>query len=98
MPADAADADVPRIASQRPRWLAEPPGTYNSRRPAIAAEPDRIITTQEAAAFCGFSVSHWRVMFRTGQAPPPIKLSERKYGWKLSTLRAWIDAKATAAA
>jgi predicted DNA-binding transcriptional regulator AlpA len=58
--------------------------------------PDQMLTTQEAAAFCGFSVSHWRQMFGTGQAPPPIRLSERKLVWRLSDLRAWITSKAAA--
>jgi len=27
--------------------------------------PDRMLTTQQAAAYCGYSVSHWRQMFKT---------------------------------
>jgi prophage regulatory protein len=54
---------------------------------------DRMVGTFEAATFCGYSTSHWRQMFRTGRAPPPIRLSARKLGWKISTLRAWIASK-----
>jgi prophage regulatory protein len=58
---------------------------------------DRLINTSEAAAFAGFSESHWRALVRTGRAPQPIRLSTRKMGWKISALRAWIDQAATAA-
>jgi predicted DNA-binding transcriptional regulator AlpA len=56
-----------------------------------------MLTTQQAAAFLGYSVSHWRQMFRTGQSPPPIRLSERKLVWRLSTLREWVAQKEAAA-
>jgi prophage regulatory protein len=58
---------------------------------------DRVISTDAAAHFCGFSTSHWRSLVKAGRAPAPIRLSERKLGWKVSALRAWIDAKAHAA-
>jgi predicted DNA-binding transcriptional regulator AlpA len=57
--------------------------------PALA--DDRVVGTFDAAAFCNFSVSHFRALYRTGRAPPPIKLSERKLGWRMSTLKNWID-------
>ena len=74
-------------------------GRGDAESPPLAYQPpllDQMLTTQEAAAFCGFSVSHWRQMFRTGQAPPPIRLSERKLVWRLNDLRAWIASKAAA--
>jgi predicted DNA-binding transcriptional regulator AlpA len=74
----------------------KPPKDYLSALPDLAV--DRMVGTLEAAAFCGYSTSHWRQMFRTGQAPPPIRLSARKLGWKISTLRAWIAAKEATAA
>jgi predicted DNA-binding transcriptional regulator AlpA len=51
---------------------------------------DCIIGARDAAAYCNFSLSHFRVLYRTGVIPPPIRLSGRKLGWRLSTLRAWI--------
>jgi predicted DNA-binding transcriptional regulator AlpA len=57
--------------------------------PALA--DDRIVGTFDAAAFCNFSVSHFRALYRSGGVPPPIKLSGRKLGWKLSTLKAFVD-------
>lgn len=57
--------------------------------PALA--DDRIVGTFDAAAICNFSVSHFRTLYRTGVVPAPIKLSERKLGWRLSALKAWIN-------
>jgi prophage regulatory protein len=59
---------------------------------------DRIVGTAEAASYCGFSVSHWRCLVKGGRVPPPVRLSERKLGWKISTLRAWIASKEATAA
>jgi predicted DNA-binding transcriptional regulator AlpA len=59
---------------------------------------DRVIGTNQAAAYCGFSTVHWRALVNSGEAPAPLRLSARKLGWRVSTLRAWIDAKASAAA
>jgi predicted DNA-binding transcriptional regulator AlpA len=58
---------------------------------------DRIVGTAEAARFAGFSTSHWRCLVKGGRVPPPIRLSERKLGWRISTLRAWIAEKEAAA-
>ena len=55
----------------------------------------RILDTAQAAAFCGYSVSQWRSLYRTGAAPRPIELSARHYGWKFRTLVEWVNAKAS---
>jgi prophage regulatory protein len=54
---------------------------------------DPVMGTDEAASYAGFSVPHWRALVRDGHAPSPIRLSERKLGWRLSTLNAWIAAR-----
>ncbi len=64
--------------------------------PALAE--DRIVGTAEAAAYCNFSVSHFRTLYRSGRVPPPIKLSDRKLGWRISTLKALVDGNRPAAA
>ena len=53
---------------------------------------NRVIATTEAAAFCGFSVPHWRRLYRSGRAPPPIRLSTRKLGWRIGDLIIWLQA------
>src|SRR5687768_3000171 len=52
----------------------------------------RVLDTAEAAAFCRFSVPHWRRLYRSGDAPAPVRLSTRKYGWRIGDLIDWIGA------
>lgn len=54
----------------------------------------RVLTTEQSAEFCSYSVVQWRTLVRNGDAPPPIKLSARKHGWKAKTLIAWLNEKA----
>jgi predicted DNA-binding transcriptional regulator AlpA len=70
------------MAEQLKRDLSQLP-------PALA--DDRVVGTVDAAAYLNFSVSHFRALYRNGRAPAPIKLSDRKLGWRMSTLRAWVD-------
>jgi predicted DNA-binding transcriptional regulator AlpA len=53
----------------------------------------RIFDTSEAAAFCGFSVAHWRRLYRTGKAPKPVQLSTRKLGWRAGDLVDWLQSR-----
>lgn len=57
----------------------------------------RVLDTAEAAAFCRLSVPHWRRMYRAGTAPKPIRLSERKYGWRAGDLVDWLERRASQA-
>jgi predicted DNA-binding transcriptional regulator AlpA len=66
-----------------------------SRLPADVTE-NRMLITKEAAAFCGYSADQWRELYQRGLVPPPVKLSARKYAWRLKTLLDWIDSKAAA--
>jgi predicted DNA-binding transcriptional regulator AlpA len=52
----------------------------------------RVLTTGEAAAFCRFSIPHWRRLYRAGKVPRPVRLSARKYGWRIGDLVDWIEA------
>jgi predicted DNA-binding transcriptional regulator AlpA len=65
--------------------------TWAGRLPAIpGVDFDPVFSTNEAAEYAGFSISHWRAMVAQARGPPPIRLSERKLGWRLSALNAWI--------
>jgi predicted DNA-binding transcriptional regulator AlpA len=69
-----------------------------SRRPRSAspslsdlppeAVPDRILNTRQAAAYRGVSVPQWRRLYKRGDAPPPVRIGLRTYGWRLSVLAA----------
>jgi predicted DNA-binding transcriptional regulator AlpA len=64
--------------------------------PALA--DDHVVGTAEAAAYCNFSVSHFRTLYRSGKVPAPIKLSDRKLGWRISTLKALVAERQPATA
>ena len=55
----------------------------------------RVIGAAEAAALCNISLPHWRRLYRTGKAPAPIKLSERKLGWRAADLLNWMASAPT---
>jgi predicted DNA-binding transcriptional regulator AlpA len=54
----------------------------------------RLLDTAEAAEFCKISIPHWRRLYRTGKVPRPVRLSARKYGWRLGDLADFIDQRA----
>lgn len=55
----------------------------------------RVIGAAEAATLCNISLPHWRRLYRAGKAPSPIKLSERKLGWRIADLLDWMAAAPT---
>lgn len=63
-----------------------------------AIEPQRVLGSRQAAAFSGYHEEHWRELHRRGKTPPAIRLSSRKYGWRVSDLIAWQDSKKDQAA
>jgi prophage regulatory protein len=58
----------------------------------------RVLDTAESAAFCNYSIPHWRRMYRTGDAPKPLKLGARKLGWRIGDLVDWLASRAREAA
>ncbi|ACK51684.1 phage transcriptional regulator, AlpA [Methylocella silvestris BL2] len=49
---------------------------------SLDLEKSRILNTAQTAEFIGVSVPHFRRLYRTGKVPKPIKIGERKYGWR----------------
>jgi predicted DNA-binding transcriptional regulator AlpA len=56
-------------------------------------ERHRLLDTRESASFCGLSIPHWRRLYRAGRTTKPIRLSERKYGWRIGDLVDWIESR-----
>ena len=48
-----------------------------------AAERGRVIDSKQMAELYGYSLSHFRTLYRRKLVPPPIKISDRKLGWRL---------------
>lgn len=53
----------------------------------------RILRTADTAAFIGVSISTLRRMKDTMTIPAPIKLSDRRIGWQIGDLTAWLDCR-----
>jgi predicted DNA-binding transcriptional regulator AlpA len=67
--------------------------TWAGKVPAIpGVDFDPVLGTDEAAEYCGYSISHWRALVRGARSPPPIRISDRKLGWRLSLLNEWLRA------
>lgn len=54
---------------------------------------DKVISPKETASILGVSVTTlWRLR-REQSFPPAIRLSARRIGWKISTIRAYMDSR-----
>lgn len=53
----------------------------------------RVIGTADAAKFCDLSVKTLRRMKDSGAIPAPIRLSERRIGWRIGDLIDWLDCR-----
>jgi predicted DNA-binding transcriptional regulator AlpA len=51
----------------------------------------RILDSAQTAEFIGLSLPHFRRRYRAGTAPIPIKIGERKFGWRVGDLVDWLD-------
>jgi prophage regulatory protein len=59
---------------------------------------ERLLGTDQTAEFLGISIAHFRRLYRAGKVPAPIKIGERKYGWRLGGLIDFVAAKSQATA
>ena len=53
----------------------------------------RILDAAAAAVFWGVSLPHWRRLYRAGKVPRPIKIGERKLGWRIGVLSDGLAAR-----
>lgn len=54
---------------------------------------ERLLDTEQTAEFLGMSIPHLRRLYRARKVPAPIKIGERKYGWRLGGLIDFVAAK-----
>jgi predicted DNA-binding transcriptional regulator AlpA len=53
---------------------------------------DRVVSEAVAAEIIGYSKDTLRREFRAGRAPPRVRLSGRRIGYRLSAIYAFLDA------
>jgi predicted DNA-binding transcriptional regulator AlpA len=53
---------------------------------------DRVVSENEAAAIIGYSKDTLRREFRAGRAPPRVRLSGRRIGYRLSAIYQFLEA------
>ena len=59
---------------------------------------ERLLDTAQTAEFLSFSVPHFRRLYKSQKVPAPVKIGERKYGWRLSELIDFVASKTGEAA
>lgn len=64
--------------------------------PAVIAA-DALLNAAQAARFLSVSTIHFRRLVRRGAAPRPIRISERRFGWRARDLILWLESRATVA-
>jgi prophage regulatory protein len=52
----------------------------------IGFSRDQVVGTKEAASLLNYSIPHFRRLYRAGKVPTPIRLSDRKLGWRVGVL------------
>ena len=55
--------------------------------------PERILSAAQAAQFIGLSRPTLNRMRRAGKLPPAIQISERRIGWRVRDLVAYLKAQ-----
>ena len=75
-----------------PHPLADIAIPDHRKRPAFLNDDEAIIIEVPSLALLGifYNLDQLRSLIRRGQFPTPIRLSERKAGWRLSTIKAWL--------
>jgi prophage regulatory protein len=62
--------------------------------PDARVEPDwRVVSRDEAASILGLSTLRLDRLHGEGIGPARIRLSERRVGYRVSDLRAWLDSR-----
>ncbi len=74
------------------------PHPHEKTQPSpVTLPPDlarnRLLDSGQAAVLCGYSLAHWRRLYRTGKVPAPVKINGRKVGWPAGKLLDFLAAQ-----
>lgn len=72
------------------------PFTHQSLPDGLGLE--RVLSVHQAAELFGVSVATFRRQHRAGKTPPPIRLSERRLGWRVRDLLEHLEKRSEVAA
>jgi predicted DNA-binding transcriptional regulator AlpA len=53
----------------------------------------RVISRNDAIKLAGVSTRTWDRMEAAGMLPPKTRISERRIGYRVADLKAWLDAR-----
>ena len=59
---------------------------------------ERVLSARQAAELYGVSIAKFRRQYWAGKTPPPVRLSERRLGWRVRDLLEHLSKRADAAA
>jgi predicted DNA-binding transcriptional regulator AlpA len=57
---------------------------------------ERVLSAPQAAELFGVSIATFRRQYWAGKTPPPIRLSERRLGWRVRDLLEHLSKRADA--
>ncbi len=57
----------------------------------LVLEQERVLSAEQAAELFGVSVSTFRRLYRAGKLPPAVQVSERRLGWRVRDLIAYLE-------
>jgi predicted DNA-binding transcriptional regulator AlpA len=69
-----------------------------NRKTADSLEALRVVDRKTAIELAGVSVRTWDRLTAAGEGPPVTKISDRRIGYRLSDLEAWLNARRVSAA
>jgi predicted DNA-binding transcriptional regulator AlpA len=64
----------------------------------IEISRSRIFNSSQSAEYWGVSLPHWRRLYRAKMVPSPIKIGERKLGWRAGDLMDGLEERAQSSA
>ena len=76
----AAHGVLPEPKATDPEPMVLPPDLHRNR----------LIDAPAAAAMLGYSLAHFRRLYRAGKTPAPVRVNGRKVGWPASVLMDFV--------
>jgi predicted DNA-binding transcriptional regulator AlpA len=76
---------------QQRRFALTPSPLAVPAAPERSLELDRVVSEAETAKIIGYSKDTLRREFRAGRAPPRVRLSGRRIGYRLSAIYSWLE-------